>query len=940
MLQKSWRKVVLLILAGLAGWANTRIRCDEGSVMTINDQNQEECVSCGPNCMTCLLMAGQQPDCFYCKEGFYLQKGQTPGESVCKPCFSGCQRCLGPALSECSDVMPNFFYNTKSKKIEQCADGCQSCFSSTECSICAQGFYSKKPLEEEEKPKDEGEQPKGEGKEDKEDKKKLDVGKIFEEFSGKPKSIECVSCNIPDCRYCKEVPDKIKKTKYLSCGLCDKGFAIVDDKCAACPKKCEYCRPQTLECLHCTPGFQWNKKKRKCQKISIPNCSLMKKKECLACDNLFYLDPDSKGCVPCRTKFPNCEHCVNSSGTVRCRFCKRGFFVVGDEDEDEDDEDDEILKTKEDPKQKKKKKKKKPPGEPGTCAACPKNCSHCSQNTCYICAENFYFHEKKKKCLKCNIENCESCFNAKTCANCRPGFRFNSKSHKCEKCAGDCLRCSESGHCYECPVDHFVLLHEKIKKKSGQTILNNLLGMFLGSVGMNVPSMPVTTIEFRTECLKECPATLDGLPVIVNLAQRRCVVKTTDQTQQVPSVSLPNLSKTGSFYLEVQKLKLHYLEEISQVKKSSLRRKAAPGVQVSEECFNNGLIRKIYRGNLSSYYICRCLPGFMGDNCQITRELHETIQQKLLLLLDSIHQRLPTMSKHRYKEVLNTLIEFNKFKIDETVVSKVMEALGFFLDRNHSVDNKKLLYILYDSMMLSVFDLLEDIHKASNNQLLVNSDAEQEELLLRGNVKKLVMLIEASFEDLDYAHSFLDETSKEYVGLQTFSFIISEFRLGPTSFQSANPNIDSSFNTEDVSNLTLLPAKPGADLDPKFNVQLINFSIELFQSEFQDFDLLTNVLYLKFLDSLNPHIRVSNHALGVSGLRLSVPLLTLPGFVDIKDHIFCYAFKSGDYESSHVKGEVQGFDEDTRYADCLFSGEDAFSNTYFAVFIKKRDDKD
>jgi hypothetical protein len=486
-----------------------------------------------------------------------------------------------------------------------------------------------------------------------------------------------------------------------------------------------------------------------------------------------------------------------------------------------------------------------------------------------------------------------------------------------------------------------VLLHEKIKKKSGQTVLSNLLGAFLGSVGMNVPSMPVTTIEFRTECLKECPKELEGHQVIVNLAQRRCVVKTTDQTQQVPAVSLPNLSKTGSFYLEIQKLKLHYLEEINKIKKSSLDKKIGPDVKVSEECFNNGLIRKIYRGNLSSYYICRCLPGYMGDNCQITKELHQTIQQKLLKLLDNIHQRLPAMPKQRYKEVLDTLIEFNKFKIDETVVSKVMEALGFFLDRNHSLDNKKRLYVLYDSMMLSVFDLLEDIHKSSNNQILVNSDAEQEELILRDNVKKLVMLIEASFEDLDYAHSFLAESSShEYVGLQTFSFIISEFRLVKDSFQTANPNIDSSFNTEDVTNLELVPIDPDKALDSKFNIQMINFSIELFQPEFQSYDLLTNVLYIKFLDSLNPHISISNKALKVSGLRLAIPLLTLPGFVDIKNHIYCFGFKSGGYELSSIVGTVESFDEDSRYATCLFENEDSFTNTYFAVFIKKRDDKD
>ena len=955
----------LLICLLLIHQTHNRIKCPEGSVVTINDSNEEECHSCGENCLTCLLMEKKEPNCFYCKEGFYLNK--TKKKTSCKPCFSGCRHCIGPNLSQCSETMPNFFYNTKSLKIEQCQTGCERCFSPTECSICSDFFYSKSDPSH----------PKEESKEDILDsmdndetaKKKLDMGKVLEKFSDHPPSLNCVACNIPNCRFCKEVPDKIKKTSFISCSLCEKGYGIVDGKCGSCPENCEYCHPQTLVCLHCTAGFQWNKKKAVCEKITAPNCSFMKKGECKSCDNLFYLDIESKTCKPCRESFPNCQHCMQRSNGegFRCRFCERGYYVVNDDDEDGIDDLDDLENKSEDtdksdekkgdkPDEKKgdkpdektkdkpvEKSKKKSGPKPGTCAKCPENCSHCGGgdgNRCYICKENYFYSEKSKKCLKCKIKNCESCLSTKTCSNCLPGYRFNKKTHKCKKCAGNCLRCSDKGHCYECPVDHFVMLHEKIKRKKGQNILNNLLGMFLGSVGMNLPSMPVTTIEFRTECLKKCPEKIDDHEVIVNYSQRRCVVKTTEQTQQIPGVSLPSLSKTGSFYLEVQKLKLTYLEEIHKIKMSSMNKTPDPKIKVSEECFKNGLIRKIYRGNLSSFYICRCLPGFLGDNCQITEELHQTIQQKLLVLLDNIHKRLPSMPKQRYKEVLNTLIEFNKFKIDETVVSKLMEALGFFLDRNYSIENKKRLYVLYDSILLSIFNLLEDIHKSSNNQLIINFDAEQEEIILREKVKKVVMLIEASFEDLDYAHSFLNESLKEYVGLQTYSFIVSEFRLTETTFQTANPNIDSSFNTEDVTQLDLVSLEEDHPPNPKFNIQLLNFSVELFQPEFSEYDILTNVLYVKFLDSLNPHIRVINKSIGISGIILSVPLLTLPTFVDIKDHIYCMGFKSGGYKLGKIQGVVQNFDEDSKYVKCLFEDLDAFTNTYYAVFIKKRDDKD
>ena len=86
-------------------------------------------------------MENKKPNCFYCKEGFYLNKKKK--KAGCEPCFTGCSHCIGPTLSECSQTMPNFFYNTKSLKIEQCGDGCERCFSSTECSICSDLYYSK-----------------------------------------------------------------------------------------------------------------------------------------------------------------------------------------------------------------------------------------------------------------------------------------------------------------------------------------------------------------------------------------------------------------------------------------------------------------------------------------------------------------------------------------------------------------------------------------------------------------------------------------------------------------------------------------------------------------------------------------------------------------------------------------------------------------------------
>lgn len=908
-LQRFWLKIHLIWVVGfiLLPEDSLNKQCKLGSVHGINEKFEEMCYPCGDNCTTCLLMENLKPSCFYCKEGYRLDKSTK--DYSCIPCSTGCRRCIGSGMSQCSETMPGFFYSSKSKAIEPCGEGCHRCYSKTECSVCKDGFYSKlpeiKPQSKDDKPSDANSA----------EKKQLDVGEdIFKQL--KSISLDCIPCKIDNCRFCEQQKDEIKSNNILVCSLCEKGFGTVDNRCKPCPENCEYCKQQSQECVHCAIDFQWNSKNSKCEKIKIENCAVVSSEgKCKVCDNLFYLDKELESCLPCKKTLEHCSHCVKKRNNLKCKFCERGFYNASEKSD-----------------------KDKP--STNKCLKCPDNCNHCNKNECFICNQEFFYDSKKKKCTKCKIKNCDQCVTKSICASCNAGFRFDKKKKKCVLCDGDCLRCSSEGHCYECPVDHFVLLHEKINKKNGQNILSSLLGMFLGSVGMGLPNLPITTIEFRSECLKECPSELDGQKVIVNYAERKCVVKTTDKTQQMPLLSLPSFSHSGSFYNEIDKLKLHYIQEINKIKQASLSKKPTKEDAVSEECFNNGLIKKIFRGNLSSYYICRCLPGFLGDNCQITQELHGMIQQKLLELLENIQQQLPTLTKHRYKEIMNTLISFNKFKIDEGVISKIMEVLGFLLDRNHTLDNKKRLYVLYDSLLLSIFDQMEDIKKKGQNETLVDYDSKQEEILFEEKIRKVVLFIEASLEDIDYAHSFLKSGKKEYVGLQTYAFIISESQLSSNCFIVPNPNIDSSFNTQSNTKVELISSEEDNHLNSKFNLQFINFSIELFQFNFTNYELISNVLYLKFIDSFNPHIQVNNKNVLLRSVRLMVPLLTLPGFMDIKSHVYCLSFKTEDYVVGKHVAVVESFDEDSQFITCLFENVTSFTNTYFGVFIKKREDKD
>lgn len=53
----------------------------------------------------------------------------------------------------------------------------------------------------------------------------------------------------------------------------------------------------------------------------------------------------------------------------------------------------------------------------------------------------------------------------------------------------------------------------------------------------------------------------------------------------------------------------------------------------------------------------------------------------------------------------------SKFKLGEEVIEKIMFLLKSTLKQNKEMDNYKQLYLVYDTLNLSLFDLLEDIKK-------------------------------------------------------------------------------------------------------------------------------------------------------------------------------------------------------------------------------------
>ena len=84
------------------------------------------CVSCGPNCDTCL----SETECITCDRSYFSNKG------ICEKCGKGCYSCSSTtACDKCYDGFGN-----NNGICEPCGENCVTCDIPTKCTSCEKGF--------------------------------------------------------------------------------------------------------------------------------------------------------------------------------------------------------------------------------------------------------------------------------------------------------------------------------------------------------------------------------------------------------------------------------------------------------------------------------------------------------------------------------------------------------------------------------------------------------------------------------------------------------------------------------------------------------------------------------------------------------------------------------------------------------------------------------
>lgn len=511
---------------------------------------------------------------------------------------------------------------------------------------------------------------------------------------------------------------------------------------------------------------------------------------------------------------------------------------------------------------------------------------------------------------------------------------------KLKRCKEGCLKCDEiSDQCLECAIDKYTLQKEVVVHNNhGMNLFSGILEIFFG---FNIPNpkIDVTEIRMKTECLDKCPNTYgkDKTPVIIHEAERKCIVKMSEN-ETVPH-TLPPVSEDSDIHKYISKLKITYDEAIKSTEKKSLASKQSGQ---SRECHYNGILKKEIRGDLDSYYICRCTPEYMGDNCQIPITLYNDIQEKISKILTKIKTKFIKMDKRSRDKFLDYLISLNKFKLNRSTLEQIIAIVQTFIQMDKKLENKKKLYLLYDSLLLNLFDLREDARKRPLEELMYIKDIDDEINALFIDINHVLVMLENSLEDINFSGSFLDKNSNRYIGLETYSYILVEYQYrdydNKDGFMISNPNIDTSFNNVN-NNYVYFSFNNNSIMDAsEYNLQMLNIASPLFTENIKlnrkdkstKATLISNVLYLRNIDLKNTHLKIRMSDIGVNELKIEFALNFIP-FVDFqKENLSCvgYSITPG---ILNLEGECDSYDDDAETAVCIFKFTGEIEGYYFGL---------
>ena len=90
--------------------------------------------------------------------------------------------------------------------------------------------------------------------------------------------------------------------------------------------------------------------------------------------------------------------------------------------------------------------------------------------------------------------------------------------------------------------------------------------------------------------------------------------------------------------------------------------------------------------------------------------------------MNRLEKEFVNHDKHQQTILMKALVQLSKFKLTKDIAKQMVTLLVKTLKLNREMDNQEELYVLYDSMLLIFYDLLEDLKKTLDGDERFDTD--------------------------------------------------------------------------------------------------------------------------------------------------------------------------------------------------------------------------
>lgn len=412
-----------------------------------------------------------------------------------------------------------------------------------------------------------------------------------------------------------------------------------------------------------------------------------------------------------------------------------------------------------------------------------------------------------------------------------------------------------------------------------------------------------------------------------------------EQSFTAPKQASAVVSHRGDIHKELTKLYRGYTEEIIRTKSYS-RQDLKTGHHI--QCSFKGKLFKSIHGNGSSYFACKCEEGFLGENCELSRELYDTMQRKLLMILRDLDSEIKIHWDLHSKHFLDSMSTIAEFKLSRKLIKKSLNVLKHALIEHKDHSYKKKLMKVFDLLLSQLLDLGADARSlgtGSSVKLVTDSTTEREMSKINRLTTAAIQLLEDAIEDKNPFNSVIEDHKRSSHSIHSKAFTLSEIKIAAynqtTGFGFPNPVSMPGSGHHRINHIYLFLTDQKDIPFSIFNLQVLAIASSFFEHELlaKNKVAVSNFLYLRYLDPKYGHREVTHKEVKMQSFDISFVLNFVPAFENVLDNVDCVAFNFA--TGSELYGQSISFDEDRMVLTCKFHAYFNLSKYYFAVSMKR-----